>query len=66
MSLDGYIADTKGKVDWLFGHDKDVEDKSYADFINSVDTIIMGWRTYHQIITELSQINGCMIICKVM
>ena len=55
MSLDGYIADTDGKVDWLVGQDSDVEGgDSYADFVNSVDTVIMGWTTYHQIITDLS------------
>ncbi len=43
MSLDGYIADTDGKVDWLVGQDSDVEgDDSYADFVNNVDTVIMG------------------------
>ena len=55
MSLDGYIADTDGKVDWLVGQDSDVEgDDSYADFVNNVDTVIMGWTTYHQIVTDLS------------
>lgn len=55
MSLDGYIADSEGRVDWLAGQDKDVAgDDSYADFVNSVDTVIMGWTTYYQITTELS------------
>lgn len=55
MSLDGYIADADGRVDWLVGQDKDVEtDDSYADFVKSIDTVIMGWTTYHQIVTELS------------
>ena len=55
MSLDGYIADTDVKVDWLVGQDSDVEgDDSYADFVNNVDTVIMGWTTYHQIVTDLS------------
>lgn len=55
ISLDGYIADTDGKVDWLAGQDDNVEsDDSYEDFVNSVDTVIMGWTTYHQIVTDLS------------
>ena len=55
MSLDGYIADINGKVDWLAGQDSDAEnDDNYADFVKSIDTVIMGWTTYHQIVTELS------------
>ena len=55
MSLDGYIADMDGKVDWLAGQDKDVESAdNYTDFIKNIDTVIMGWTTYHQVITELS------------
>ena len=50
MSLDGYIADIDGKVDWLAGQDNDVEsDDSYTDFVKTVDTVIMGWTTYRQI-----------------
>ena len=54
MSLDGYIADTDGGVDWLAGQEDDAaeSDDSYAEFVNSVDTVIMGWKTYHQIVTE--------------
>ena len=55
MSMDGYIADINGKVDWLAGQDNDVEtDDNYTDFVKSVDTVIMGWTTYHQIVEELS------------
>lgn len=55
MSLDGYIADSKGGVDWLKGHGGDHENvDAYSEFIKSVDTILMGWNTYHQIVTELS------------
>lgn len=55
MSLDGYIADANGKVDWLTGQDKDVETAdTYEEFVKEVDTVIMGWTTYHQIVTELS------------
>lgn len=55
LSLDGFIADQNGKVDWLAGQDNDVETAdSYADFEKSIDTVIMGWTTYHQVATELS------------
>lgn len=55
MSLDGYIADQRGGVDWLNGQDGAGEDMdAYSAFIREVDTVIMGWNTYHQIVTELS------------
>lgn len=55
MSLDGYIADSKGGVDWLQGQDSAHENiDSYSEFVENIDTILMGWNTYHQIITELS------------
>lgn len=54
-SLDGYIADKDGSVNWLCGQDKNSENKDvYSEFIKDVDDIIMGWTTYHQIVTELS------------
>lgn len=55
MSLDGYIADNKGGVAWLEGQGDDSENvDSYSVFIKDNDTVVMGWRTYHQIVTELS------------
>lgn len=55
MSLDGYIADEHGKVGWLNGQDMNVENAdTYSVFVRDVDTVIMGWDTYHQIVTELS------------
>lgn len=54
VSLDGYIADSKGSVDWLSGQDETVElEDTFAPFFNGVDTVIMGRKTYHQIATEL-------------
>ena len=55
MSLDGYIADSKGNVSWLAGQGNDDDNiDSYSKFVNDIDTVIMGWNTYHQIVTELS------------
>lgn len=51
MSLDGYIADSHGKVDWLQGQaDEDESIDSYSKFIKDIDTVIMGWNTYQQIV----------------
>lgn len=55
MSLDGYIADRDGRVDWLQGQEPGKDDmESYHDFIREIDTVIMGWNTYRQITEELS------------
>ncbi|EOS70479.1 hypothetical protein C818_01505 [Lachnospiraceae bacterium MD308] len=55
MSLDGYIADSEGGVGWLKGQDEDEGDGDvYTSFLRDVDTVIMGWNTYHQVVTELS------------
>ena len=55
MSLDGYIADANGGVSWLRGQDPDSESEgSYPEFVRDIDTVVMGWETYHQVITELS------------
>lgn len=55
MSLDGYIADCNGGVSWLTGQGDNVENMdSYSNFVKDIDTVIMGWNTYHQIVTELS------------
>lgn len=55
MSLDGYIADSRGGVDWLKGQDCAQENLDvYSEFVKDIDTILMGWNTYHQVTTELS------------
>lgn len=45
-SLDGYIARTNGDVDWLFTD----QDYGYTDFFALVDIVLMGRRTYEQIL----------------
>lgn len=55
MSLDGYIADNEGGVAWLEGVNQDyIGDYGYHDFLAGVDTVILGARTYQQIVEELS------------
>lgn len=55
MSLDGFIADTNGRVDWLAGQQPNEDDMcTYKEFIKGIDSVVMGWKTYHQIVTELS------------
>lgn len=55
MSLDGFIADARGGVDWLCGDGSDSDAPgSYDTFIRDVDTVIMGRRTYDQVTDDLS------------
>lgn len=55
VSLDGYIADSRGGVDWIKGQGeaKELED-TFTPFFDTVDTVVMGRRTFDQIVTELS------------
>ncbi|MDO4786556.1 MAG: dihydrofolate reductase family protein [Fretibacterium sp.] len=58
MSLDGYIANKNGSVNFLQGHEESIESEgAYSDFIRGIDTVLMGWNTYNQIVTELSPDN---------
>lgn len=55
VSLDGYISDKNGSVDWICGHNKNqTKFDAYSTFIKDIDTVIMGGTTYNQIVTELS------------
>lgn len=55
QSLDGFIADNAGNVNWISGNDKEyVSDYGYDAFIKNIDTVILGANTYNQIIKELS------------
>ncbi|HXH49311.1 MAG TPA: dihydrofolate reductase family protein [Terriglobia bacterium] len=47
-SIDGLIADRSGNVDWL-GRFFDV-DYGFHGFLDSVDTVVMGRRTYERIL----------------
>jgi dihydrofolate reductase len=49
MSLDGYIARENGDIDWLSTVERANEDYGYGNFIQSVDTVIMGRKTYDKV-----------------
>lgn len=46
MSLDGYIARRDGDLSWLLTFQSTGEDYGYNEFIDTVDTVIMGRKTY--------------------
>ena len=48
-SLDGFIADAAGGVDWLPPGDDGDDKRRYADFYAAVAALIMGRRTYDQV-----------------
>ena len=50
-SLDGYIAKDDDSLDWLFkAEEKGEGDNGYLPFYDSIDTILMGRKTYDQIL----------------
>ncbi|WLR55202.1 dihydrofolate reductase family protein [Mesobacillus subterraneus] len=48
-SLDGYIARPDGAVDWLDNVEGD-GDNSYSEFYSKVGTVVMGRKTYEEIL----------------
>lgn len=54
-SLVGFIADKNSKVDWLneFPFTKEMEE-DYNKFYENISTVVMGGKTYRQVINELS------------
>lgn len=50
MSLDGYIADKNGGIDWLHTYpNPDNDDMGYVDFINKIDALVMGRNTFETV-----------------
>ena len=51
VSLDGYIARSNGDIDWLTEYPINSETNyGYNEFYKSIDTVIMGGRTYRDIL----------------
>lgn len=50
-SLDGYIATKEESLEWLY-HVEGEGDNGYSEFYNTVDTILMGKRTYNWVMNQ--------------
>lgn len=52
MTLDGYIARKNGDIDWL--QDAEIQgegDNGYSDFYQTIDTVLMGKKTYEHVMS---------------
>lgn len=50
-SLDGFIAREDGSLDWLDAiGSTETTDAGYTDFISSIDTVLLGRKTYEEIL----------------
>ena len=52
-SLDGFIARANGDLDWLIGAEStsSEQDYGYQEFMNTVDTIVLGRNTFELVLT---------------
>lgn len=50
MSLDGYIATKNNSLEFLSMVEHEGEDYGYNDFVQSVDAVIIGRKTYEKVI----------------
>jgi len=50
VSLDGFIARSDGTIDWLGLVERAGEDYGYQHFHNSIDTVVIGRKTYDQVL----------------
>jgi dihydrofolate reductase len=51
MSLDGYIAKSDGDITFLSIVEKGGDDYGYSEFMKTIDTIIVGRKTYDKILS---------------
>ncbi len=50
-SLDGFIARKNGDIDWLPPGNEGSEDFGYAEFMSTIDHIVMGRNTFEKALT---------------
>ena len=51
MSLDGYIASPDNGLEFLSMVEEKDQDYSYKDFVNTVDTVIVGRKSYEKVLS---------------
>jgi len=51
MSLDGYIARQDGDISFLSSIEQKYQDYGYADFNKTVDTVIVGRKSYDKVLS---------------
>lgn len=51
MSLDGFIAKTDDDISFLNQVELEGEDYGYSEYINKVDTVILGRKTYDKVLS---------------
>lgn len=56
MSLDGYIAKPDGNIDFLSIVETPETDYGYADFLNNIDTLIWGRKTFDKVLSMVNEI----------
>ena len=53
MSIDGYIAKPNDDLSFLSIVEKEGEDYGYNDFVSSIDTVILGRKTYDWVMQQV-------------
>jgi len=56
MSLDGYIAKPDGDIGFLSLVEKEGEDYGYFAFMDTVDTVILGRKTYDKVLSMVAEL----------
>ena len=51
MSLDGYIATQDNGLEFLSQVEEKDQDYSYTDFVNTIDTVIVGRKSYDKVLS---------------
>ena len=51
QSLDGFIAREDDDISWLSAVEREGEDYGYQAFVDTVDTVFMGRRTYEKVLS---------------